>query len=317
MRIHLSHLVLSLAAICVAPAQVGVPAFVEMKPGSTNLTSRQFRTAPVDSFRGLLALPRPQREQALAQTPEQSRHLLLAKLDEYESLTPDEREVRLRRMQLRWHLLGLMRAPATERAQRLAGVPESDRPLVEERLREWDKLAPQAQGELLENQFTIDYFSRLIAGTAAYQHNVLDGLGPERRAEAEAGFARWNALPGEQRDRLHRQFQQFFELSEREQEKIVATLPQNSRTEMQKTLEALEKLPADQRQRCLDALRKFTSMSPVEREQFLRNAERWQAMSPVQRENWRSLVSQLPPEPPLPPGFIPNASASVTAPLPR
>src|ERR1051325_821890 len=270
--------------------------------------------SPVQTFRDLLAKSAAEREEVLVTKPAHYRKYLADKLAEYEALAPDQRELRLRMLQLKWHLLPLLHLPSVERAAQLARLTEDDRKLVTERLDEWDKLPPAAQKDLLDNQYTIDYFARLAASPPGQRLALLDRLSPEHRARLEGDFARLNALPADQRDRIYRNFTQFFELNEREQEKILAALPQSARGEMQKTVGALEKLPADQRQRCLEALQKFTAMNPAERDQFLRNAERWQGMSADQRESWRDLVRKLPPEPPLPPGFLPPTASAPAAP---
>lgn len=312
MRALLSILCAALVGLCLWAAEPPLPPALQGGDLSAPAPRRETRV-PTDAFRELLAMSPANRAQALVQRPEANRNYLQAKLKEYEGLGAAERELRLRMVELRSHMLGLMQAAPATRAELLARVPTESRVLVEERLAEWDKLPAKAQSDLLENEFALDYFSRLVTGTAEQRQVLTSNLSPDRRDRLAADFARWNALPAEERERIHGHFQQFFELSEREQDKILGRLPPTARSEIQQTLDALEKLPADQRNRCLDALRKFTAMNPIEREEFLRNAERWRGMSPHQRDNWRDLVRQLPPEPPLPPGFIPpNAAAGLT-----
>ena len=316
MLIFLSIFCATLASLGSRAAEPSPPA--SRKGDLSTPSPRRETRLPPDSFRELLTMPPADRERALAQKPESSRNYLRAKLNEYERLSPAERELRLRMVELRWHMLGLIQTPPAARAELLARVPAASRTLVEARLAEWDKLPAKAQADLIENEFALDYFSRLASGTAEQRQDLTTNLNPDRSERFAADFARWNALPAEERDRIHAHFRQFFELSEREQEKILGHLPQTARSEIQQTLDALEKLPPDQRNRCLEALRRFTAMNPIEREEFLRNAERWRGMSPQQRDNWRDLVRQLPPEPPLPPGFIPpNTAAGLTPPVPR
>ena len=62
--------------------------------------------------------------------PAVARARLLAKVREYEVLGPDERELRLRATELRWHLLPFFHEPATNHAARLALVPDDLRELV-------------------------------------------------------------------------------------------------------------------------------------------------------------------------------------------
>jgi len=280
---------------------------------SPALTSTQRNTRwlqpPTQIFRELLAMSPADREHALAGKLPAYREYLRGKLAEFELLTPEEREVRLRALQLRWHLVVLIRTPVDGRAARLQGLRSEDRALVEERIAAWDKLSAEAQRELMENQYTVDYLLQFDSGIGR-RETILGGIAPEQRVRIEADLVRFGELPQEKRDRIYRNFQQFFELNDGERGRILAALPSPARVEMQKTITALNALPDDQRQRCLEALQRFTLMSTSEREQFLVNAERWQKMSQEQRQSWRQLVHQWPLEPPLPPGFIPrNATA--------
>jgi len=87
--------------------------------------------SPVESFRELLAMKPGEREQYLATRPPAIRKRFLAKIQEYEAMSAEERELRLRATELRWYLLPLMQMPATNRTAQLAAIPEADRPMVE------------------------------------------------------------------------------------------------------------------------------------------------------------------------------------------
>ncbi|MCX6895643.1 MAG: hypothetical protein NTZ16_09140, partial [Verrucomicrobia bacterium] len=78
--------------------------------------------SPVDIFRKLLAQSPAEQKQFLADRSPETQRRILAKLREYESLKPDQRELRLRATELRWYLLPLLNAPATNRAMQLAAV---------------------------------------------------------------------------------------------------------------------------------------------------------------------------------------------------
>jgi hypothetical protein len=117
----------------------------------------------------------------------------------------------------------------------------------------------------------------------------LDGLKPEKRAE------------------LYQNFQEFFELSEKEKAKAldsIHTLSDAERRQMERTLQTFDRLPRAQREQCIEGFQKFTALSREEQSQFLRSAARWQAMSPRDRQIWRSLVrGKAVPQPPSPPGL--------------
>ena len=128
--------------------------------------------SPISFFRELLAMNPAERKQALTNRSPEVRSSILAKVREYESLKPDERELRLRVTELRWYLRPLMTAPATNRAAQLAMIPGRNRKLVEDRLREWDKLPPEVQKELLANEATIRYLTEIEGRTDEQRQQI-------------------------------------------------------------------------------------------------------------------------------------------------
>jgi hypothetical protein len=236
-------------------------------------------SSPVDFFRQLLALPPEAQEKALAARPPAARERIAAKLAEYQALDPDERELRLRATELHWWLMPMLRAPAAERAARLAQVPANLRELVESRLMQWSILPPPLQDEILSNETALHYFS--LVETAS-------------RPAATAG-----------QQRIAREFNQFFELTPEEKEQALNTLSEAERAQMQETLKSFEKLPPQQRLLCVRNYAKFAGMGAAERAKFLRNAESWSKMSPSERQAWRDLVQTVPIWPPMPPGLDP------------
>src|SRR5260221_4253331 len=111
--------------------------------------------ARIDFFRRLLALSQAERQQALAGKSEKQRVEINSKLQEYESLSADEREMRLRFTQLHSYLEPLIRVAPTNRTDQLELLPEADRKIVEERLRHWDRLTPATQQQALANEKTL------------------------------------------------------------------------------------------------------------------------------------------------------------------
>ena len=283
---------------------------------TTNAGGRvQFPPLPkpqVTYFRELLALSSSELDRALAGIAEPARRRLQAKLQEYAALTPNEREARLRATELRWYLAPLMRTPPTNRVAQLALVPDEYRTMIEERLKLWDALTPETQRELQESEWTIRWLEQFQSDLPLPQ-----------REKLEQQLASWLALPPDQRQRMCDRFQQFFELSPREKEKILSAFPDAERGEMDKTLQAFERLPPDQRSLCVSSFGKFANMTPEKRAQFLKNAERWKVTPPDDRQTWRTIAPKLPPLPPgfgkpsLPPGFHEQESGPVTPPRPR
>jgi hypothetical protein len=169
---------------------------------------------------------------------------------------------------------------------------------VDERLVIWDLLPPPLQQDLLEKEET----ARLGALTVLQRRQSLASATPERRAELEAGLARWRSLSEDQRRATCEQFDRYFDLTEQEQKKVLSTFSEAERQQMEQTLRSFEKLPLATRRECVRSFEKFANLSLAERQQFLKNAEHWQKMSPAERQAWRNLVSSAD-WPPLPPGF--------------
>lgn len=260
--------------------------------------------SPAETWRELLAMNPAERVQALAELgrTEQQRKYLESRLREYESMPQEEREARLRQMDLTFHLDVLMPMAPADRAKRLAVVPPTLRPLIDERLRQWDLLPASMKDAVLEYETTANYFVRarpsLPGGMAQATHTT---QGRDSSADESTGKA-------------VESFSQFLGLSPKEQQKTLEILPPGEREEMERALKIVADLPPEQRRICIESFVKFKQMSKDEVDQFLRNAARWKAMSPRERETWRSLISILPP--PLPPGPETGAGPATTANVP-
>jgi hypothetical protein len=272
--------------------------------------------SPIAFFRELLAMDGDEQNEALRKYTPERQAQIVAKLEEYQSLDPDARELRLRVTELCWYLRPLMATPATERAAQLARVPEPNRSLLEKRLAEWDKVPADIQKELLGLEPTLRYFTEIGRFTPLQRQQMLNNMSPGERKRLEKGLQRWYAMSEPQHQLTLRRFNQFFELNGTEKEKALKTLSEPERRQMEKTLRTFGNLPEDQRAQCLQSFEKFASLSLAERQEFLKNAERWKQMSPSEREAWRQLVNYVPPPlpppppPPLPP--IPDAAAMAT-----
>lgn len=284
-------------------------------PGNATRTDAATEQAPkpptrsssgVEYFRELLAMAPLDRERALANQPPGVRQSIEAKIKEFADLTSEQREARLARLRLaemRLYLVPLMKLPSEQRLEKLALIPEADRELIEARLKQWDSLPAQAQKEFLENEVTVQYFVRLESSTPEQRDQILSEFPDEARKSLEEKLQQWLAQPDHDRQRMYRQFNQFFDLPATEKQNTLGALSDPERREMEKALRAFENLPAAQREALIESFRKFAQMTKTERDQFLKNAERWKEMTPRERETWRNLVNLLPqPTAPLPPG---------------
>ncbi|MDB6021614.1 MAG: hypothetical protein JWQ04_1471 [Pedosphaera sp.] len=251
--------------------------------------------SPVEQFRELLELSPAARENQLTNRPLELRKRILAKVQEYEAMKPDERELRLRNTQLRWYLLSFMETPPTERATQLAMVPEADRPFVQDHLAQWDRLPAAEQKEVLK-------YEKLMENIAASPNKVLPLTPVSNGQDSLKNLDSFLKLPPEKREQMYASFQNFFELTDAEKQKTIGVLPPNERRQMTMALRNFALLPKPQREKCLRSFAKFSDMGESERQEFLKNVERWREMSPAERQAWRQLVNSVPPVPPLPTG---------------
>lgn len=235
--------------------------------------------SPVTFFRQLLAMNPVERNNSLTNRLPETRARILAKVHEYQALSPDERELRLRATELRWWLTPLLHTSPINREPRLTQVPDDLRGLVQSRLTQWDLLPPPLQQEFLDNDKALHYFARV-------ETNNVVAATPEQRQISD-------------------QFNQFFEFTPKEKQQTLATLSESERAQMEKTLKTFEQLPPQQRMQCVRNYAKFAGMSNPERAEFLKNAEHWSQMSPQERQSWRDLVAHVPLWPPLPPPSVP------------
>lgn len=291
-----------LSAACVAGAMVAASA-----------QTPALRSAPLppplpvpgqssaDSFRALLALSPEQRAQKLSAEPEERRRVLEKALREYDALPPEERELRLRALDLRLQISFLIRLPPSNRADRLKLLPEADRPVVEAKVKRWSQFPPTAQKELVENERVL----RLWIGHGTFGHvtNVnLSGPSAAQFGQINKDLERWQQLSPSRQREIQRRYHEVFDVAARGLPVPPPVLPPGT-NEQQQVREALAKmsgLSAQQREACISGFEKLAELSPEERARFLKNAERWQAMPPEDRAVWRRVAVPPPPLPKLP-----------------
>jgi hypothetical protein len=249
--------------------------------------------SPIGFFRELLAMSPAARINCLTNRSPEAREHILAKVQEYELLPPEAREIRLRATELRWWLTPMLTNSPAERAKRLAQAPRDLQPLIQSRLEQWSILPPPLQEEYLANEQAMKYMT--IMPTPP-----LPDVAERQQKIAEA-------------------FNRFFELTQEEKDQTLDQLSEDERAAMQETLKSFDKLPPEQRDLCVRNYAIFAGMSESERTEFLKNAERWSKMTPEERQEWRELVQQVPiwpagwtpnQPPPMPPGVSPKAVAT-------
>ena len=211
--------------VWVAPAQ-NLPLPIEKVPtvSSSLMPPSPPGSSPVALFRNLLAMSPKERLDFLTNRPPPLRVRILAKVQEYEMLDPDERELRLRATELRWYLMPLLQMTpinVTNRDKQLSQVPEELRDIVKTRLTEWEILPPPLKQEFLENDRALHYFTRIEPPG--------------------------NSALDQQRQKISDQFNQFFELTPAEKQATLNTLSAAERDQMEKTLKTFDQLPPQQR----------------------------------------------------------------------
>jgi hypothetical protein len=213
-------------------------------------------------------------------------------------MAPEQREARLRQLELTFHLDALMKTPPAGRSERLKLIPPDLKPIVDEALKQWDLLPPHLQQDALEHETTSNYFLRVRANDPS---RARVAARPDRETE--------------QARRLAEHFKRFFELPADEQKKTLEALPAAEREEMEKSLKAFADLPPAQQKICIDSFEKLSQMSKDARDQFLKSAARWRAMSPRERETFRVLVSILPSQAgvSLPPALPPKSDEGLAS----
>lgn len=272
------------------------------------------RKSPTDLFRELLAAPPTDRERLLTNRTPAARTLISTKLREFEALSPDQREIRLRVAELQFYLSPLLQATPDARPRLLAIAPEEVRPLLEDRLTAWDALPDDRRSDLLDSELSLALFARLQITPPSTLTNILRDVPPARRAALESQLARWKVMTPEQRAQKATDFQRFFELRAGEQAKVLRMISPAERDQMERTLNQFHELPAEQRERAVRGFRKFLEMSATDRAEFLRNAAKWQAMTPAERDAWRRVVDRAthPAPLPMPPERTRNRGVAMT-----
>ena len=288
-----------LAAVSISAQNNANSSTPDISPAPANNPPPTSGKSPVEFIRQLLAMTPDERDKVLVIYPGEIRTRIVAKVDEYTAMDPNERALRLRATELRWYLMPLLRDSPTNRTARLAGIPADIRELVESRLMEWTILPATLKDEFLDNEHILRSFADVAANnTAASNANT---------ELSDSDRARWNSLSEPERRQVTAGFNHFFDLNEEEKQKTLNTLSEAERQQMENTLQAFDKMSPALRAECVRAFAKFASMSAPEKAEFLKNAERWSAMSPAERQAWRDLVVNVPQWPPLPPGFVPPA----------
>jgi hypothetical protein len=265
-------------------------------------------------FRALLSADLARRQQMLANVPDEHRQVLTNSVRAYQALPTNERELRLRTMELRFQITSLLRQPPSARAEILNLIPAESRQAVSERLAIWDQLPPDVQKALLDQE-------RLLRFVTVVRVSPPRPPGLETASTAFSGpvtqaAAGWHSLPEAKRRQAEDAFNRVFELGPKEVDKVIGPLPLSAseREAMEESLAQFRKMSVEQRSLCIRNFKRFADLPGAERVAYLRGAEEWRKMSPEDRSAWRQMVKAAPQFPPMPPGIyqppLPPGSAA-------
>ena len=294
-------LLLSLILCCVAASQNA--AFAQTNPPAAVTTTSApppLPPSPADTFRSILGMPEAERQKFLGSLSSQKRQIVLLKLDEYRGLPAEQREERLRALQVRVWVPRLIKMPLSNRVERLAGMQPAERQLIEARLAKWDELPQDKQKELFTNELAI----RTIISSPEKFNPTLPPFPPDPKVAKE--LKHWFELTAAHRGDVLARFEYFLEDVNPEQRATIIA----QRPGMAKTVAPIASLTKDQRERYLAGLKRFDALTPAERHTFLIRVRHWEKMTPEQRQSWRVLAKKLTPPaaPPPPPTGRPSAS---------
>ncbi len=287
---------------------VSSPGHSNASPADVARISPLLAKSRVAVFRELLGMSDRERDERLATYSPVKRDGLKAKIKEYESLTPEQCELRLLVTELQEYLLPLMTLPSTNRAAQISLLPTNLAPMVEVRLQHWDSLSPTQQNAVLENKSLLQHLTDFASINPMRQNQAATNMTPAQRQALQEALTKWQGLSRERRLEITRHFKEFFDLTPTEKQKTLSTVSDAERAQIEKAVRQYYELNPRSKARVRAGLDKFCQLSPAEFGQFLRNAERWKALSPTERKAWRDLVSSAAIQPPLPPGARPVRS---------
>ena len=269
--------------------------------------------SPIEDFRRWLQMPEGEREKALADYSPNKQEVLRRKLKAYAAMPREQRDSRLRALELRWYLQPLMSRPAALRGNYLDLIPARLHEAITGRLEHWDSLSEETRREILADEHKRELATGYFAQVRRSSTNLPPAprLMPPHPADLDKHLNHWGNASAAGRERMTGHLATFFGMSLDEQQRALARLSASERQEMQKTLEAFGRLSPQDRQECLESFQRLATMTPQERASFLRNAARWLQLSPDERAAWREMVVKLPPMPPEPVPEAPMPRGSV------
>jgi hypothetical protein len=258
----------------------------------------EVKDSPIRHLHNLLDASQEKRRQMLDQHAPTARAFWERKLGEYSSMDPTERDQKLREAQLHWYLLLILRTPAEDRDTKLLQIPQADRGLIHNRIKDWSALPESMQVDIMTHLPVLRYFGRLVTLSAQARKEAMEAS-LKAGSRPDIASSDWGQLDPSRRKSMFLAYQKFFTLAEEKRKRVLARIPMPQRLSVQSRLEQLENLSPEAKKQCLEALAKYAQMTPNERILFKANAERWKSMPASEHAVWKNVVKRVPPLPPI------------------
>lgn len=262
--------------------------------------------SPVRLFRALLQADPVEQERLLAGRSAESRAIIRERLQEYRNLTELERETKLRALEFHHIMKLLLSAPESVREVWLTEVPVEYQKLCAARLRLWNVLPPELQRDARERDATFRWLTRYENASEQQRRELLKEVPDSERRAREAALDQWRGMTAAEREQAWRNTRQMFEMSPRDQQRVMATVTESNRAQTAKLVGELRQLTPGEREQRLSGWQRFTQLNPQEQAKLLQAWERWKKMSETERELWRRLSASVPKSSPLPAVPIPS-----------
>jgi len=258
----------------------------------------EVKDSPISHLHNLLDASQEKRRQMLAQHDPSARAFWERKVNEYSSMDSMERDQKMREAQLHWYLLLVLRSPVEDRDTKLIQIPQADRGLIQNRLKEWSDLSKPMQVDIMTHLPVLRYFGRLITLTPQERKQAMSASLAEGN-RPDMASSDWGLVNPSRRKSMFLAYQKFFSLADEKRKRVLSKIPMPQRLNVQSKLEQIENLSPAAKKRCLEALAKYAQMTPDERVLFKVNAEVWKSMPDSEHEVWKKVVKKLPPLPPV------------------
>lgn len=262
--------------------------------------------SPVRFFRILLRADLAEQERLLASRSPESRAIIRERLQQYRDLTELERETKLRALEFHHIMKLLLSAPESVREAWLTQVPVEYQKLCTARLRLWNVLPPELQRDARERDATFRWLTRYENASDQQRLELLKEVPDSERRAREAALDQWRGMTAAEREKAWRNTRQMFEMSARDQQRVMAAVTESNRTQTARLVGELRQLTPGEREQRLSGWQRFTQLSPQDQAKLLQAWERWKKMSETERELWRRLSASVPKAPSLPAVPIPS-----------